>query len=163
MMNLEEIYLNYKKHMMCIADNILNDKHLSEDAVHIAMIKFIENYYKIKNKNINEIKAYLFTITANVAKDLYVENKKEKIKETELLKKRLNEENYFEKTIINKIYIKEITKKLNKNELNLLILRYKHDLTNKNISQILNINEKLVSKKIRKIEKRIEKIVKKGG
>lgn len=158
-LNLEGIYLKYKKHMICIADNILNDKQLAEDAVHITMIKLMKNYHKIENES--KVKAYLSVITTNVAKDLYAINKKEKIKE-EFLKEKLSNESYVEKSVINKLYINQIVQNLNKSELDLLKLRYELDLTNKSIAQILNINEKLVSKKIRKLEKRIEKVIKKG-
>ena len=47
-MEIEEIYLKYKLHMFCISNNILNNYHLSEDAVQIAFIKIFENHKKNK-------------------------------------------------------------------------------------------------------------------
>ena len=79
-MEIEEIYLKYKLHMFCIANNILNNYHLSEDAVQIAFIKIFENHKKIKDKKEKEIKAYISVVVANVAKTLYSINKKEQIK-----------------------------------------------------------------------------------
>ena len=109
-MEIEEIYLKYKLHMFCIANNILNNYHLSEDAVQIAFIKIFENHKKIKDKKEKEIKAYISVVVANVAKTLYSINKKEqikieKIKGRYISDSRSNNQNNLESKIISKIYL----------------------------------------------------------
>ena len=142
-MEIEEIYLKYKLHMFCIANNILNNYHLSEDAVQIAFIKIFENHKKIKDKKEKEIKAYISVVVANVAKTLYSINKKEQIK-IEKIKGRY-------------ISDSERINKLQQRDRYLINLKYNFDLKNRDIAKLLNMDEKLVSKKIRKIEKSIGK------
>lgn len=158
-MEIEEIYLKYKLHMFCIANNILNNYYLSEDAVQIAFIKIFENHEKIEDK---EVKAYISVVVANVAKTLYSINKKEqikieKIKEKYISDSRSNNENNLENKIISKIYFSEKINKLQERDRYLINLKYNFDLKNRDIAKLLNMDEKLVSKKIRKIEKNMGK------
>lgn len=132
-MEIEEIYLKYKLHMFCIANNILNNYHLSEDAVQIAFIKIFENHKKIKDKKEKEIKGR------------YISDS------------RSNNENNLESKIISKIYFSERINKLQQRDRYLINLKYNFDLKNRDIAKLLNMDEKLVSKKIRKIEKSIGK------
>lgn len=157
-MEIEEIYLKYKLHMFCIADNILNNFYLSEDAVQIAFIKIFEHYEKIKDKQEKEVKAYISVIVANVAKTLYNINKKEqikinKIKEKYVSESRLDKVNNLENKIISKIDFLEKISRLQERDRYLISLKYNFDLKNRDIAKLLNMDEKLVSKRIRKIEK----------
>lgn len=157
-MELEEIYLKYRKQMICIADRILNDKYLAEDAVQIAIIKVFENYDKIKKQDEKTIKAYISVVVSNIAKTLYGVNKKEqikidKVKEAYISNSRTDKENNVENKVISKIYFSEKMSKLQERDKYLINLKYNFDLKNKDIAKILNMDEKLVSKKIRKIEK----------
>lgn len=161
-MELEEIYLKYRKQMICIADRILNDKYLAEDAVQIAIIKVFENYDKIKKQDEKTIKAYISVVVSNIAKTLYKVNKKEqikidKVKEAYISNSSTNNENNVENKVISKIYFSEKMSKLQERDKYLINLKYNFDLKNRDIAKILNMDEKLVSKKIRKIEKSMGK------
>ncbi|MFQ7447654.1 sigma factor-like helix-turn-helix DNA-binding protein, partial [Intestinibacter bartlettii] len=59
--------------------------------------------------------------------------------------------------IISKIYFSERINKLQQRDRYLINLKYNFDLKNRDIAKLLNMDEKLVSKKIRKIEKSIGK------
>lgn len=161
-MELEEIYLKYRKQMICIADRILNDKYLAEDAVQIAIIKVFENYDKIKKQDEKTIKAYISVVVSNIAKTLYKVNKKEqikidKVKEAYISNSSTNNENNVENKVISKIYFSEKMSKLQERDKYLINLKYNFDPKNRDIAKILNMDEKLVSKKIRKIEKSMGK------
>lgn len=43
----EQLYYQYKRLMYWIANHILGDSHLAEDAVHEAFLKIIKNFHKI--------------------------------------------------------------------------------------------------------------------
>ena len=45
----ESLYLTYRKLMFHVANGILNDEGLAEDAVHQAFLKILENFDKVRN------------------------------------------------------------------------------------------------------------------
>ena len=84
-------------------------------------------------------------------------SKIEKIKGRYISDSRSNNENNLESKIISKIYFSERINKLQQRDRYLINLKYNFDLKNRDIAKLLNMDEKLVSKKIRKIEKSIGK------
>jgi RNA polymerase sigma-70 factor (ECF subfamily) len=65
------IYNKYKSLLFYVANNILADPSLSEDVVHQAFIKIIENLDKIENINCHKTKSYIVTIVKHCAINIY--------------------------------------------------------------------------------------------
>lgn len=55
----EEIYNQYKKQMFFVANNILHDSYLAEDAVHDAFLGIAKNFSRIKSFEAESIKSYV--------------------------------------------------------------------------------------------------------
>lgn len=55
----QEIYEKYKKQMWYVANDILNDNYLAEDAVHDAFIGIAKNFSKIRSFEPYSIKSYV--------------------------------------------------------------------------------------------------------
>lgn len=66
------------KHMLYIADSILHDVHLAEDAVSEAFIKIINNLDKINPKDCYWTRGFVVIIVRNVALDMLRKQKKSK-------------------------------------------------------------------------------------
>ncbi len=71
----QEIYENYKKQMWYVANDILNDAYLAEDAVHDAFIGIAKNFSKIRSFEPYSIKSYVLT-SARRAALMYVRKEK---------------------------------------------------------------------------------------
>lgn len=72
----EKIYLTYKGLMYHIAFKILNNEQDSEDAVHSAFVKIAENIGKIDDAVCPKTQNYIVTIVENKAIDLYRSNQR---------------------------------------------------------------------------------------
>ena len=72
----EKIYITYKGLMYYIAYKILNNEHDAEDAVHSAFVKIAENIQKIDTPVCPKTQNYVVTIAENKAIDLYRANRR---------------------------------------------------------------------------------------
>ena len=73
---LEQIYLEYRGLMYHVAYEILHNDQDAEDAVHQAFVKIVENIKKIDDPVCPKTQNYVVTIVENKAIDLYRANKR---------------------------------------------------------------------------------------
>ena len=64
---VEDIFKKYLPAMKRVANSLLNDYQLSEDAVQEALVRLHQNADKIDNINSNATKNYIYTVTKNEA------------------------------------------------------------------------------------------------
>lgn len=145
----EKVYKNYRNIMLNRAYEILKERQLSEDAVHNAFLKVINNLPKIYDADSNETKWYVIVIVTNEAKKIY--NKENKILKAELTDM---ESDFNLETIVEDKNIVEKVKK----EIGLLpeiyrdtmSLKYYNYLSNKEISSVLSIPISTVKKRLQR-------------
>ncbi len=65
------LYEKYKYLLFKIANDILHDRYLTEDAIHQAFIIIMKNLHKIGETNCPQTKAFLVIITRNTALNIY--------------------------------------------------------------------------------------------
>ena len=73
----EQLYLEYKSAMFYVADSILHDEFLAEDAVHEAFLRIAKNMKKIGEIKCPQTKSFAVIIVRNISIDLYNKRKKE--------------------------------------------------------------------------------------
>ncbi|HFL3113362.1 TPA: RNA polymerase sigma factor, partial [Clostridioides difficile] len=79
----EKIYEKYRQIMFYVANKILKDDHLAEDAVHNAFIRIIKNIDKIDEVDSPRTKAFIVIIVERIAIDFYRKRKREKVSDIE--------------------------------------------------------------------------------
>lgn len=72
----EKIYLEYKGLMFYVSNQILNNEYDAEDAVHHAFVKIAENIRKIDEPICPKTKNFVVTIVENKAIDIYRVNQR---------------------------------------------------------------------------------------
>ena len=150
----ELIYNTYKKQMYYTANNILKDSHLAEDAVHNAFLRIINNLEKIEDINSHKTKGLIVIIVKNVSIDIYRKNKKER--DNTIFIDDLDE--------INKNDIGDLEiaiSKLPENYKQVFLLKFSHELTDNEISEILDIKPDNVRKRISRGREKLKNILKK--
>ena len=63
---LERLYMKYKNVMFYVANNILHDKFLAEDAVHQTFIKIYDLLYKINENDCRKTRNFLVIVCRNI-------------------------------------------------------------------------------------------------
>lgn len=77
---IERLYHKYYRLMYYVANKILQDNYLAEDAVQTAFLKLIPNLHKIEDINSHKTKAFVVIVVENVAKRMYTKRRKIKQK-----------------------------------------------------------------------------------
>ena len=156
----ELIYSTYKKQMYYTANNILKDSHLAEDAVHNAFLRIINNLEKIEDINSHKTKGLIVIIVKNVSIDIYRKNKKER--DNTIFIDDLDDINGYDEINKNEIGDLEIAiSKLPENYKQVFLLKFSHELTDNEISEILDIKPDNVMKRISRGREKLKNILKK--
>lgn len=153
----EQIYLTYRNLMFYVAKKFLNDDLLAEDAVHNAFIKIINHLEKLKDVSSNKTKGFMVIVVENTAKDIYNQQKNDKVS-LDSSEMELAYDQTFEDKLIDKISVSDLVEKI---ELlpdtyrDVLMMRYIYELSYKEISKILKINEPTVRKRLERAKQKL--------
>ncbi len=163
-MNKEEktrlIFEKYKNLMFHIANSILHDPKLSEDIVQESMIKIIQNLDKINDINCHKTKSFIVIICKRVAIDYYRKINRQDISSFDTLEYNVAVDFQSDDGDIDII---EAIKSLSYIYSEILILKYINELSNSEISKILDISESLVRKRIERAKEKLkDKLIERG-
>lgn len=163
---VELLYNNYKYTMLYVAKGILKDQYLSEDAVHKAFIKIIDNLHKIDDPLCNKTKSFLVIIVRNIAIDMYNHIKKQNIVTFD--------ETYFVEEdsdlsplefVVSEESIKNIIDNINKLDIkysDVILLKYFYEYSNIEIAKLLNISYENVRVRLHKGRRMIKEMMEEG-
>lgn len=155
--NFEKIYLAYKGLMFHVANQVLHNEQDAEDAVHIAFITIAENIKKIMEPICPKTQSYIVTIVESKSIDLYRKNKRTRTVE-------YNDE------IANiaveapeSIEIEDCILKLPARYREVILLKYYHGLSCREIAKHLGISLSNANKLDQRAKARLMEICKKEG
>lgn len=155
----EQIYKTYYKLLFYVANKILKDTHLSEDAVHNTFLKLLENLDKIDQVDCHKTRSLLVVITRNHSINLYNRQKSHPIVPLD--------ENFYgsSEVAVASEASDELTDailKLPDAYRNTLTLKYVQGYSNKEITIMLDISEANVRKRLERAKKMVLKIMGEG-
>lgn len=151
----ELIYITYKQTMFYLANKILRDQYLAEDAVHQAFLRIIDNLDKINEINCHKTKGFIVIIVQNIAIDFYRKRKREANISFDGIEYAIGSD---DKSLeLNEI--EDAILKLPSKYSSVFRLKYSLGYTNIEISEILNINEDNVRKRISRGKVKLEEIL----
>lgn len=130
----EQIYLQYRYLMYHVAFSVLHNGPDAEDAVHQAFVKIAENIKRIEEPVCQRTKSYVVTIAENTAIDIYRRNKKHPSVDFE--------EAFMGESITydGDNALVSCILKLPQRYRGMLILRYRHGYSVREISKIMGIS-----------------------
>ncbi len=141
----EELYYKYRKLMKYIAQDILKDEYLAEDAVHNAFIKILANLEKFKEADCQQSKNLVVIITRSVAIDMYRKRKKE-FENSEHIEKELPQETDFSSLGAEELL--KIIENMPPKYSEVLLLKIHYGYKTREIADLLNLKTATVSKRI---------------
>lgn len=153
----EDLYLTYRKLMFYIANKILKDDFLAEDAVHQTFIKIIEIIDKLEDVHCYKTKSYIVTMIKNQSINLYNKRKSTVTVPIEEMDRYLSDDinpRFEEQDALTKAVIKlpTIYKEV-------LTLKYVQEFSNSEIAGILSISEAAVRKRLERAKAKAQQIL----
>jgi len=142
----EQLYITYRQTMFYVANRILRDEYLSEDVVHQAFLRIIDNLSKIDKIDCHKTKGFIVIIVEHIAIDFYRKRKRENSISFDEVGIYIEDVKNKSKFILNEI--EEAILKLPINYSIVLRLKYSQGYTNKEISEILRISEENVRQRL---------------
>ena len=130
---LEAIYLKYRNYLYHVAFSVLNNPQDAEDAVHYGFVKLAENIQKISDINCPKTKGYIVTIVENKAIDIY--RKKQNHSHVAYTDEVVGIQVEYDCTD----KLTECILKLPARQRSMIILKYSHGYTTKEIAKILGV------------------------
>ncbi|MCC0705240.1 sigma-70 family RNA polymerase sigma factor [Clostridioides sp. ES-S-0049-02] len=153
----EDIYIKYKKLMFYVANQILKDEALSEDAVHNAFLKIIDNLDKINDVNSPKTKGFVVIIVKRISINIYNKRKREEINNLDDKSYKFNSLDLSIERLGDYSHLGEALKKLSEADLQIILLKYSPGFSTKEISKILNIKEVNLYKRNKRALEKLKK------
>ena len=160
----EKIFELYKDTMFYEALSILGKTDDAEDAVQQTFYKLALNTQWLKDTEditSHKTRAYLVISVGNTAKTEYVRRKQRRAAAISIdeMDEEISDGGYGENEILKNVDLKELTGliwKLPETDRHVLLLKYTHDRSDKEISLLLRINNAAVRKRLERARKKLE-------
>ena len=161
----EALYYAYSKYLYSIGINILKDEQYAADALQQCFIKIFENVDKIGEVNSSQTKSFIsiimrnesinllrkkktiFYVTESLDEALYIIIDETADTEEILLKAELQDE------------VRSYLSKLNKEESNLIMLKYAREYSNAEIADILGVTQEVVRQRLSRVRRKLAALI----
>lgn len=157
------IYEQYKRLLLHKAYGILHDYMLAEDAASEAFLRIYKNLDKIDDPKSNKCIAFIVTIVKNVSLTLL---KRRAQQTTEELFDNQQDSFELESFVVSELSSQEIyglLEQLGEEYKNVFLLKYAHDLSNKEIGATLDISPNHVGVLLHRAKKKLSDILRERG
>ena len=155
----ERIYLANKQTMFYAANRILKNHHSSEDAVHQAFLRIVDNLDKIDETDCHKTRAFLVVIVEHIAIDIYRKRKRENMVSFDELEIYIANDTCPEVEVID--LVSSAILKLPVNYSTVLRLKFSQGYKDSEIAQILDITEDNVRQRISRAKKKLGQLIEK--
>ena len=159
----EFLYQKYKNLCLKKAYDILGDYMLAEDAVSEAYIRVYKNLHKIEDPASNRSIAFVVTIAKNAALTMLT---RQKGAAQEELDESLEDDFDLEQEALSRLDTQEVfaaIENLSDELRGVLMLKYAHDLSHKDIGKALGISENNVTVRLYRARKKLSSMLERGG
>jgi RNA polymerase sigma-70 factor (ECF subfamily) len=156
----ELLYEKYRKLMFYVANNILHDTYLAEDAVHHAFLNLIDHLDKIDEVDCHKTKSFIVTIVRNHSINIYNQRKRHPLIPIEEIESACAEDLY--QSVEEQDILVATILKLPIIYKDVLTLKYVQEYSNLEIARILGITEVTVRKRLERAKSKMKQILKEG-
>ena len=163
-LRFEDIYYSYRKQMLYVAEQILDDRHDAEDAVQNALLGIARNIKRVPQNEPRVVRAYVLTAAKNAALALVPKKQKRK-SETALSGLETADADVFERVMLCRDYelLIRAMHRLPTPYREVLLLVYVYEHNTKAVARILGRKEDTVRKQLRRGRKQLIELCRKEG
>lgn len=145
---LELLYIQYKKFIHYVAYEYMNDKSLTEDAVHNTFLKLIKYLNRIKDIEAPETLTFIGIVTKSVCIDML--RKENSVQNKEIVELETND-NYFESKSVEEVL--KMVSMLPDIYRDTAMLKYFYEMDDRQICDIMNISKAALSQRLSRARK----------
>lgn len=159
----EYIYEKYKRLLWVKAFDILKDHALAEDAVSDAFMRVYKNLHKIENSDSPQSISFLVTIVRNVSINIY--HRQKRITAIDISEYEEADPFNMEEAVATTDELQTALKLVNSLQEEyraVFLLKYAHDMSHKEIAEVLGISENNVTVRLHRAKAKITKLKEKG-
>ncbi len=154
----ELLYETYRKRLFYVANQIIKDSFLAEDAVHHTFLTVLEKFDKIDEVHSHKTFSFLVVIVRNYSINLY--NKRKRHPLIPLDENTYADDNDLLAATEEADAVTRAIFMLPDLSRDILTLKYVHEFTNREIAAMLGITEVTVRKRLERAKKLLKKILK---
>lgn len=145
-----QIYETYGKTMYYVANSILHDSYLAEDAVQTAFLKIAKNIHKFYTPICHQSKSFVVIIVRNVCFTMLQKENKQAQEELsdEVACSNTPESDYLTKSTMEQLIAS--IQQLSPIYRDIITLRYLHDLSVNDIASLLDISKDTAKKRLQR-------------
>lgn len=161
----EAVYFAYSKYLYAIGINILKDEQYAADALQQCFIKIFENIGKIGEVNSSRTKSFISIIMRNESINL-LRKRKAAIDVTESLDDALyiiiDETADTEEIVLKaelRAEVRDYLSRLNREESNLIILKYVQEYSNEEIAEILGVSQEVIRQRLSRVRRKLAALI----
>lgn len=152
----ERLYYDYRKLMKHIATDMLHDEFLAEDAVHEAFIKLTRHISGVNEDDRHKTKAFIVIIIKNVCLDMLRKYKKDKSFSLEEIDSMgFVDDESFKRLEVEDVY--SVIASLSDTYREIIELKVVHNLSDKEIADVLGISNAAVRKRMQRAREILRK------
>ena len=159
----EQIYKCYRHIMFYAAKNILGDDSLSEDAVHDTFINIAKNMDNISEVDSSRTKSYVVIAVRNIS--LNMVKKQNKIVDIDNFEENSADDSCLEDEVLSKLSFDSIVEEITNLPMiykDVLYLSYVESLKTQEISELINVSNETVKKRLQRGRKLLIKNIHKA-
>jgi RNA polymerase sigma-70 factor (ECF subfamily) len=155
----EQIYIKYRRLMLSAAYKILGDAELSEDAVHNAFMRILNNLGKLGEVDSPRTRSYVVIVAENVAKTMYMQRRRTVSLEDEELPGSVDDvaSEYEDKSSAE--YVAAVIARMPEKYGAVLILKYLNGLGDREIASSLGLSDAAVRKRLQRAREMLKTLL----
>ena len=163
----EQLYLTYRQVMFYVANGILKDTQLAEDAVHQAFIRVMNHLDHIFDIECPQTKSFMVIIVRNISINLYNSRKRKAVLSFDELANWTGDETEAPLNAVESregyLHLVDLLGRLPDHYRDVLLLKYDNGYSTAEIAALLELSEENVKKRLQRAKKKLEEILEKEG
>ncbi len=159
----EKLYKNIYRKLLFTAQKILHSQQDAEDIVHDVFARIAKDYHKYRGKSQNEMLSLGFVMVRNASINLIHARERHNETPIEIKDELLGTEADPLEDVLKQEdmeFLNQAIGRLDEEDKNILILRYYHSMSYKEIGRLLGIKIKTVDVRLYRIKKRLREVIK---
>ncbi|MCH5264505.1 MAG: RNA polymerase sigma factor [Lachnospiraceae bacterium] len=160
--SFQKLYENIYIKLLYVAQGILHNKQDAEDVVHDVFAKVAKNYHKYRNMNERDMLSLCIVITRNACINVIRQNERRRETVMEIKDDLLPSGEDLLEGILQKekiAILEQALLKLSTEDKNILILRYYHGMSYKEIGRTLGIKTKTVDMRLYRVKAKLREVL----